>query len=312
MPDPQHISRVPSPIPTPIGSSRANSNQNTQTLFNGRSSHSKEPEDLVSALSRMNLSNGVKNQPQYDQNSNYGSSGNPGFGMGLYHIHWEHHLTEHEFLTPPRGLGKRPIRLGELDGTRVLHYENQIWSTTGGQDDMETVKNLPKGIRRDIKRYLCLDLVKKSKILKHGGDFTAAAALADEARCMDLADHYITLVHKGYELLEFLKVKASKKTLDWLQSKHLEVKLEQTINLEDVADGSKPYETLAGETIKADWIFLCLGKPLASSWLKNTILRDSLDANGSMIVDENLRVKGRKNIFAIEDIRNIKVSFYAL
>ncbi|GKB01817.1 pumilio homolog 2-like protein [Tanacetum coccineum] len=75
MPDPQHISRVPSPIPTPIGSSRANSNQNTQTLFNGRSSHSKEPEDLVSALSRMNLSNGVKNQPQYDQNSNYGSSG---------------------------------------------------------------------------------------------------------------------------------------------------------------------------------------------------------------------------------------------
>ncbi|GJX66462.1 6-phosphogluconate dehydrogenase-like protein [Tanacetum coccineum] len=71
----------------------------------------------------------------------------------------------------------------------------------------------------------------------------------------------------GYGLLEFLGVKASKKTLDWLQSKHVEVKLEQTINLEDVADGN---------------------------------------ANGSMIVDENLRVKGRKNIFAIEDIRNIK------
>ncbi|CAH1422579.1 unnamed protein product [Lactuca virosa] len=31
----------------------------------------------------------------------------------------------------------------------------------------------------------------KSKILKHGGDFTAAAALADEARCMDLADRYV-------------------------------------------------------------------------------------------------------------------------
>ncbi|KVI05968.1 N-terminal acetyltransferase A, auxiliary subunit [Cynara cardunculus var. scolymus] len=30
----------------------------------------------------------------------------------------------------------------------------------------------------------------KSKILKHGGDFAAAAALADEARCMDLADRY--------------------------------------------------------------------------------------------------------------------------
>ncbi|CAK9185644.1 unnamed protein product [Ilex paraguariensis] len=31
----------------------------------------------------------------------------------------------------------------------------------------------------------------KSRILKHAGDFAAAAALADEARCMDLADRYI-------------------------------------------------------------------------------------------------------------------------
>ena len=27
--------------------------------------------------------------------------------------------------------------------------------------------------------------------MKHAGDLTAAAALADEARCMDLADRYI-------------------------------------------------------------------------------------------------------------------------
>ncbi|XP_023761821.1 N-terminal acetyltransferase A complex auxiliary subunit NAA15 [Lactuca sativa] len=31
----------------------------------------------------------------------------------------------------------------------------------------------------------------KSKILKHAGDFAEAAALADEARCMDLADRYV-------------------------------------------------------------------------------------------------------------------------
>ncbi|KAL0665540.1 hypothetical protein Bca4012_102378 [Brassica carinata] len=31
----------------------------------------------------------------------------------------------------------------------------------------------------------------KSRIMKHAGDLTAAAALADEARCMDLADRYI-------------------------------------------------------------------------------------------------------------------------
>ncbi|XP_009778993.1 N-terminal acetyltransferase A complex auxiliary subunit NAA15 [Nicotiana tabacum] len=31
----------------------------------------------------------------------------------------------------------------------------------------------------------------KSRVLKHAGDLTAAAALADEARCMDLADRYV-------------------------------------------------------------------------------------------------------------------------
>lgn len=31
----------------------------------------------------------------------------------------------------------------------------------------------------------------QSRILKHAGDLAAAAALADEARCMDLADRYV-------------------------------------------------------------------------------------------------------------------------
>ncbi|GJQ99947.1 cyclic nucleotide-gated ion channel 2, partial [Tanacetum coccineum] len=49
---------------------------------------------------------------------------------------------------------------------RVRHFENQRWSTMGGQDDMEMIKHLPEGIRRDIKRYLCLDLVKKAPLFK--------------------------------------------------------------------------------------------------------------------------------------------------
>ncbi|PWA73153.1 ion channel, cNMP-binding protein [Artemisia annua] len=49
---------------------------------------------------------------------------------------------------------------------RVRHFENQRWSVMGGQDDMEMVKHLPEGLRRDIKRYLCLDLVKK--IIREG------------------------------------------------------------------------------------------------------------------------------------------------
>ncbi|KAM7516733.1 hypothetical protein LguiA_006316 [Lonicera macranthoides] len=44
---------------------------------------------------------------------------------------------------------------------RVRHFERQRWATMGGEDEMELVKDLPEGLRRDIKRFLCLDLIKK-------------------------------------------------------------------------------------------------------------------------------------------------------
>ncbi|KAG6660239.1 cyclic nucleotide-gated ion channel 2 [Carya illinoinensis] len=45
--------------------------------------------------------------------------------------------------------------------SRVRHFERQRWATMGGEDEMEMIKDLPQGLRRDIKRYLCLDLIKK-------------------------------------------------------------------------------------------------------------------------------------------------------
>lgn len=44
---------------------------------------------------------------------------------------------------------------------RVRHYERQRWRAMGGEDEMELIKDLPEGLRRDIKRFLCLDLIKK-------------------------------------------------------------------------------------------------------------------------------------------------------
>nr|XP_043619094.1 pumilio homolog 2-like [Erigeron canadensis] len=75
-PDPQHIARVPSPIPTPIGGGRVipseRKNVNSPGLFDGALSHPKDPADLVTALSGMTLSNGVvgveSNRAQFDQN----------------------------------------------------------------------------------------------------------------------------------------------------------------------------------------------------------------------------------------------------
>ncbi|KAK1410189.1 hypothetical protein QVD17_36724 [Tagetes erecta] len=53
---------------------------------------------------------------------------------------------------------------------RVRHFENQRWSFLGGQDDMEMVSDLPEGLRRDIKRYLCLDLIKKAPLFRYMDD----------------------------------------------------------------------------------------------------------------------------------------------
>ncbi|KAE8691573.1 Cyclic nucleotide-gated ion channel 2 [Hibiscus syriacus] len=44
---------------------------------------------------------------------------------------------------------------------RVRHFERQKWLTLGGEDEMDIIKDLPEGLRRDIKRYLCLDLIKQ-------------------------------------------------------------------------------------------------------------------------------------------------------
>ncbi|XP_073286431.1 cyclic nucleotide-gated ion channel 2-like [Primulina huaijiensis] len=44
---------------------------------------------------------------------------------------------------------------------RVRRYERQRWTALDGDDEMDLISYLPDGLRRDIKRFLCLDLVKK-------------------------------------------------------------------------------------------------------------------------------------------------------
>lgn len=119
-------------------------------------------------------------------------------------------------------------------------------------------------------------------------------------------DKKVTLVHKGPRLLEFISEKAGKKALNWLTSKKVEVILDQSVNLDSESSGV--HQTSGGETIHADCHYLCIGKPFASSWLKETCVRESLDARGRLMVDNKFRVKGFNNIFAIGDITDIPVS----
>lgn len=139
-----------------------------------------------------------------------------------------------------------------------------------------------------------------------GGGPTGVELAAEIA--VDFPDKKITLVHEGSRLLEFIGPKAADKTLEWLKSRRVDVKLQQSVDLNRSSEENKTYVTSSGETIKADCLFLCTGKPPASAWLQETVLKDSIDGFGRLKVDDTLRVKGFNNIFAIGDITDIKVS----
>lgn len=124
----------------------------------------------------------------------------------------------------------------------------------------------------------------------------------------EFPDKAVTLVHDGPRLLEFIGPKASDKALRWLISKRVNVKLEQTIDLNDISDGTTSFRSSKGEIIRADCHFVCTGKPVASAWLQKSILKSCLDSHGRLMVDGYLRVKGRHNIFAIGDINDIRES----
>ncbi|KAI9074423.1 hypothetical protein K1719_043617 [Acacia pycnantha] len=142
-----------------------------------------------------------------------------------------------------------------------------------------------------------------NSVLIIGGGPTGVELAGEIA--VDFPDKKVTLVHKGSRLVEFIGPKAADKTLKWFESKGVEVKLEQRVELNSIADGNKTYQTSHGEIIEADCHFVCTAKPLGTAWLKETVLKNDLDAHGRITVDEHLRVKGRKNIFAIGDITNI-------
>ncbi|GAA0183168.1 oxidoreductase [Lithospermum erythrorhizon] len=114
----------------------------------------------------------------------------------------------------------------------------------------------------------------------------------------------VTLVHRGSRLLEFIGEKASKKALNWLTAKNVEVILGQSVDLDSSSNGV--YKTSGGESIIADCHFLCTGKPIGSSWLRESLLKDCLDDKGRLMVNPDLRVKGHANIFAIGDINDVK------
>ncbi|KAK6946777.1 Cyclic nucleotide-binding domain [Dillenia turbinata] len=53
---------------------------------------------------------------------------------------------------------------------RVRNYERKKWAAMRGIDEAEMIRNVPEGLRRDIKYHLCLDLVRQVPLFQHVDD----------------------------------------------------------------------------------------------------------------------------------------------
>ncbi|KAI3832554.1 hypothetical protein MKW98_002100 [Papaver atlanticum] len=179
-----------------------------------------------------------------------------------------------------------------------IPYDYLVIAT--GNDD-----SYPKSRSKRLEQYQedFANIKSADSVLVIGGGSTGVELAGEIA--VDFPEKKVTLVHKNTRLLDFMGQKASSKTLDWLVSKNVKVILGQTVDLKSHQDGDKVYKTSGGETIIADCHFFCAGIPLGTKWLKESILRDALTDGGRVMVDQHLRVKGRKNIFAIGDITDI-------
>jgi NADH dehydrogenase FAD-containing subunit len=209
-------------------------------------------------------------------------------------IHHKDYLTDGRLITS-NATNITETEVHTADGTRIPYDYCVI--ATGHTYDLPVNRNERlKLFEEDNKKIEAAD-----SILIVGGGSTGVELAAEIA--VDYPTKHVTLVHKGSRLMEFVRPSASRKALDWLKSKKVDVKFNQTVNLELAENGK--YVTSSGESITADTHFLCIGKPWGSGWLKETILKSKLDHRGSLMVDANMRVKGHKNIFAIGDITDV-------
>ncbi|KAK3427055.1 hypothetical protein EUGRSUZ_F03358 [Eucalyptus grandis] len=64
----------------------------------------------------------------------------------------------------------RKRRLPQGFRQRVRNYERQHWAAMRGVNECEMIRNLPEGLRRDIKYHLCLDLVRQVPLFQHMDD----------------------------------------------------------------------------------------------------------------------------------------------
>ncbi|KAF7805747.1 apoptosis-inducing factor-like protein A-like [Senna tora] len=219
----------------------------------------------------------------------------PSFGERMMINHREYLTNAHIVISNATNITKTQVI---TDDGRQIDYDYLVIAT--GHAD-----SFPKRKTERLDQFRQeFDKIKSAKSILIIGGGPTGVELAGEI-ASDFPSKKVTLVHKGPRLLDFIGPKAADKTLSWLKSKKVDVKLEQSVNLSAIKEGSKEYQTSLGEKIEADCHFLCTSRNSGSAWLEKTELKNELDVLGRLKVDQYLRVCGRPNIFAIGDISDV-------
>ncbi|KAH9289139.1 hypothetical protein KI387_033256 [Taxus chinensis] len=111
----------------------------------------------------------------------------------------------------------------------------------------------------------------------------------------------VILLHSGPRLLGFVEEKASRQSLAWMNLHKVQVHFNDLIDLNVLTE-----TTTSGKTIHANCHFVCIGKKLRSSRMKDSAIGGVMDERGHIRVDSNLRVEGITNVFVAGDIINVK------
>ncbi|KAG0492389.1 hypothetical protein HPP92_005787 [Vanilla planifolia] len=180
----------------------------------------------------------------------------------------------------------------------LIPYDYVVIATGHTYNSVKTRRERLQKFQEDNLKIRCAN-----SIMIVGGGPTGVELAAEIA--LDYPDKKVTLVHSGPRLLQFIGPKAAAKAFEWLKSRNVEVLLEQSIDLDSISPTDREFRTSTGELVLADYYFSCVGKPIGSSWLQESIVKGYLDRKGRLMVDENLRVGGLPNVFAIGDITDI-------
>ncbi|XP_044472348.1 probable cyclic nucleotide-gated ion channel 5 [Mangifera indica] len=85
---------------------------------------------------------------------------------------------------------------------RVRRYDQYKWLETRGVDEESLVQSLPKDLRRDIKRHLCLDLVRRVPLFEKMDESLLDAICERLKPCLFTENAYI--VREGYPVVKML------------------------------------------------------------------------------------------------------------